>query len=642
MTHQQFTIGVIGHVDHGKTSLVKALTGIDTDRLEEEKQRGLSIVLGFAYLEAGQTTIDLIDVPGHERFIRTMIAGATGIDAILLVIAANEGIKPQTREHFTITQLLGIKQGLIVITKSDLVDKDQLYSIIKQTNEFIRDTFLHNSPVYCVSIIDGSGLTKLSNVLINMVEKTSSRMVGDNFYLPLDRVFTVSGFGTVGTGTLRNGKIKRGDEIEIMPLGVKASVRELQVHNKSVAEALPGQRVAVNLRGIKRDQLNHGHTLITPGSIQPTTSIYAMLRVLDDITRVPKRSEPVRLLFGTTEVIAKLRILEDKPIKAGVNLLIQLRTQKTVIAGTGEHFIIRTCSPIETIGGGEFLDNSESLSKISKNVLLTHLHNLERGNTVTRVREFIHAANSHGIKLTKLTERSITTKAELISILDKTDVVVIDNNIAIERTAFESLGQKVLKLLEDFHKAEPFQPGYRLEHFKLLLLADSKTAIVDHLFKELTNRNKIIIDGNYIRLSGFSLEDNISDSDRKLIDSIERIFINSGISTPTIEEVIKSDPAKKCAYQYLKDNGKLISLRDTKSKKLFIFHSVTLEDIKQKIIKEFPPPKKFTVSEIRSLLDSTRKYVLPILEYFDRNQLTIRQGDYRTVLLHPQINNIDT
>ena len=225
MTHQQVTIGVIGHVDHGKTSLVKALTGIDTDRLEEEKQRGLSIVLGFAYLEAGQTTIDLIDVPGHERFIRTMIAGATGIDAILLVIAANEGIKPQTREHFTITQLLGIKQGLIVITKSDLVDKDQLYSIIKQTNEFIRDTFLHNSPVYCVSIIDKSGLTKLSNVLLNMVEKTSSRMVGDNFYLPLDRVFTVSGFGTVGTGTLRNGKIKRGDEIEIMPLGVKASVR---------------------------------------------------------------------------------------------------------------------------------------------------------------------------------------------------------------------------------------------------------------------------------------------------------------------------------------------------------------------------------------------------------------------------------
>jgi selenocysteine-specific elongation factor SelB len=495
----QLTIGVLGHVDHGKTALVKAITGTDTDRLEEEKRRGLSIVLGFAYLEHQQGSIDFIDAPGHEDFIRTMISGATGIDAVMLVIAADEGIKPQTREHFVIAQLLGIKQGLIVINKTDLVDSDVLAATQDEITAAMRGTFLENAPVHTVSAKTGDGIDELTQALAQTIATKPRKVSSDTFYLPLDRVFTIDGMGTVGTGTLRSGIIRSADEVEIMPAATTATIREIQVHGRKVDEASPGQRVAVNLRGVKREQLQRGNVLIRPNSIQETKSLHARFRILNDLPRLPKRNELIRLLFGTTEVLAKMRVAGDDPIEPDTDLLVRFHCRDSVVVNTGEHFIARTSSPAIIFGGGEILE---------------------------------HTA------------------------IEKTDNIEVDGNA------------------------------------------------VSH---------------------------NIDEPDRDAIDSVEQSFRDGGAMTPSLEDVLGNDPDKQHAYQYLKDAGKLVALKDHSGTKFLVFHCDTIDAIKQQLSGTFPPPSQFTVSDFRQLTGSTRKYVIPMLEYFDRNRITIRHGDVRSL-----------
>ena len=508
----QLTIGVLGHVDHGKTALVRALTGTDTDRLEEEKRRGLSIVLGFAYLEHDEGSIDFIDAPGHEDFIRTMISGATGIDAVLLVIAADDGIKPQTREHFAIAQLLGIKQGLIVINKSDLVDSNSLAATRDEITEAVRGTFLEHAPILSVSARTGDGIDGLKQELLDTIASKPPKANADSFYLPLDRVFTVDGIGTVGTGTLRSGVIRCEDEAQIMPSAATATIRGIQVHSRKVTEASPGQRVAVNLRGIKREQLKRGDVLIRPDSIEQTRTLHARLQVLKDLPRLPKRNELIRLLFGTTEVLAKMRALDAgqtesgqiKPgqIKPGADVLVRFHCRDSVVVNTGEHFIARSSSPVVTFGGGEILK----------------------------------------------TETNIDVQPE-----------------QAPRTPTES-----------------------------------------H-------------------------DDNIDADQREAIDIIERVFRDGGTVTPPLDDVLDGNPVRKRAYQSLKEAGKLVALRDHSGTKLLVFHQDTIDAIKQQLLANYPPPSHFTVSDFRQMTGSTRKYVIPMLEYLDRNRITIRQGDFRSL-----------
>jgi len=493
----QLTIGVLGHVDHGKTALVKALTGTDTDRLEEEKRRGLSIVLGFAYLESDQGIVDFIDAPGHEDFIRTMISGATGIDAVLLVIAADEGIKPQTLEHFNIAQLLGITQGLIVINKSDLVDSSALAATKNEITEVVRGTFLEDAPMHTVSARIGDGIDDLAQALARTISSKSPKVSSDTFYLPLDRVFTIDGMGTVGTGTLRSGAIRSDDEVEIMPAGITATIREIQVHGRKVDVASPGQRVAVNLRGVKRDQLQRGDVLIRPNSIVETKSLLARFQVLADLPRLPKRNELIRLLFGTTEVLAKMRVVGDDPIEPDTDLLVKFHCRDSVVVSAGERFIARTSSPVFTFGGGE---------------------------------------------------------------------------------------------------------------------------ILEHAVTEKTNKTEVV--GN---------DDSIREPDREAVISVERLFKDGGAVTPSLDDVLGDDAEKKHAYQYLKDTGKLIALKDHSGAKFLVFHRDTLDAIKAQLAESYPPPDHFTVSDFRLLTGSTRKFVIPMLEYFDRNRITIRHGDFRSL-----------
>jgi len=633
MTGKQLTIGILGHVDHGKTSLVKALTGVDTDRLEEEKRRGLTIVLGFAYLNSKKGSIDLIDVPGHESFIRTMIAGATGLNGIMLIVAANEGIKPQTKEHFDIARLLGINRGLIAITKTDLVDNNQLDTVKEQVKEFVKNSFLANAPVFPVSTGNETSISALHTALLDMLENTEAGRIGDYFNLPMDRVFTIDGFGTVGTGTLRNGKIISDDEVEIMPMGFKTNVREIQVHNTKVSEALPGQRVAINLRGIKRDQMQRGDILIRPGSIKLTSNIYAKLHILNNVQKIPKRNESLRLLFGATDVIAKIKPLDNERLEAGADILVHIRIRNPIIAGTGEHFIIRSCSNMETIGGGEFLETTKSLSILPLQVLTDHLGKLEKASVKEKVIQYVNIAETMGINIISLIERTVTTRLELISIIKNTDIMLIEDSVAINRAAFDLLSNKALQLLNGHHKVAPSQIGLQIEKFRSSFSDVSNSVVVEFLLEKLSGENKIIINDGNVRLTDFNQKASLSEADRELINAIEQLFRDSGTETPSLKEATGTDAGKIRAYEYLKESGKLIPLKDSQSRKLFVFHADTIENIKQNLIKEFPPPKKFTVSEAKSLIDSTRKYVVPILEYFDRSHLTIRRGNYRSVSL---------
>jgi len=623
LTDRQLTLGVLGHVDHGKSTLVKAITGTDTDRLEEEKRRGLSIVLGFAFLECDDGIIDFIDAPGHENFIRTMISGATGIDAILLVIAADEGIKPQTREHFAIARLLGISQGLIVVNKSDLVDDSSLAVIQDEISKAMRGTFLEHAPIHAVSARSGKGIEKLKKALAGMIAGKPPRPSADNFYLPMDRVFTVEGVGTVGTGTLRSGSIRCEDEVEVMPSGLKANIREIQVHNQEVAEAVPGQRVAVNLRGVKREQLERGQVLIRPGSMQETICLHAKLQVLDDLPRLPKRNELIRLLFGTTEVFAKMRIVEDSPFESGASLFVQFRCRDAVFVSTGEHFIARTCSPVITFAGGEFLDTSEDLLQLPKEDLVSHLQKLDQADVGAKIIAHIQVAGLRGIAIPALAERATASGSQVDAALEKTNAVRLGNTFAIDRSAFDDL--------KDFHEKNPTATGLGLDIFRAKCLEWSRTEIVDHVTGHLGDTKQVEVIGNTVRLSEFNRDDNIDPSDREAIDTIEKVFRDGGATTPFLDEVLGDDPSRKRAYQYLKDSGRLIALKDHGGTKFFVFHQETIEAIKKQLAETYPPPSNFTVSDFRVLTGSTRKYVIPMLEYFDRNRITIRQGNYRSL-----------
>jgi selenocysteine-specific elongation factor len=631
LTPRQLTIGVLGHVDHGKTTLVKALTGTDTDRLEEEKRRGLSIVLGFAYLECDAGIIDFVDAPGHENFIRTMISGATGIDAVLLIVAADEGIKLQTREHFAIAQLLGIDRGIIVVNKSDLIDDHALVSVQEDIRQAMQGTFLEKAPMHVVSATNDSGIGELKQALANMIGARSARTDADTFYLPMDRVFTIDGVGTVGTGTLRSGPIRCEDEVEIMPSGLKANVREIQVHNQQATEAYPGQRVAVNLRGVKRDQLERGQVLIRPGSIQETTCLHARLRVLDDLPRLPKRNELIRLLFGTTDVLAKLRVVDDRPLEQGKPHLVQLRCREAVVVNTGEHFIARTSSPVMTFGGGEFLDTSEDLLQLPKDALVSHLRNLEQPDPHARISAHLQLAGMRGIPISRLAERATASESTVTAALENTSAIVIDDAIAMDRASFGELCDKALLTLENFHKESPTATGQSLDQLRAALLELCPTEVVEYLAKHLSDTKKIEVAGNTVCLAAFNRDDNIDPSDRSAINAIEQVFRDGGAATPFLDEVLGDDPSRKRAYQYLKDSGKLIALKDHGGTKYLVFHQETIEAIKKQLAETYPPPSNFTVSDFRVLAGSTRKYVIPMLEYFDRNRITIRHGNNRSL-----------
>ena len=625
----QLTLGVIGHVDHGKTALVKALSGIDTDRLKEEKERGLSIVLGFSYLRVPAGNIDLIDVPGHEDFIRTMISGATGIDGVLLIIAANEGVMPQTREHFQIAELLGVERGIVVISKIDLVPEDERDAVVETVRTYTAGTFLSEAPVVCASAVSSEGLDALQTELTQLLRDPVQRPGGRRFYLPVDRVFSMSGFGTVATGTLRGGTLGNDADVEILPVGGKAAIRQLQRHNEIVDCVYPGQRVAINLRHTKKEQISRGDILAPPGYLTATRRLDAELRLLGELAQPLKNGELVRLLFGTSEIMAIVKLLDKKTLAPGSTGFVQFRCRRDVATQQDEHFIIRSYSPVRTIGGGQILDPRPTRHRRFDESIAERLHTTAHGSAQELISERVSGAGLNGVTINALTEAVDLDGDAVRAMLDDGGCMVINESLIIDRVPYQKLVDSIATALEQHHADNPTERSVGVRRLQSSLPTNVDNPIFDYAIAELVAAGRVESEQGTLRIAGFDPLANLNQEERNTAADIEDAFLRGGMMPPKLEEVVGRDKAKQDMYRLLSEHGQLVVLRNQDRKNSLVFHSATLSEIRQRLHTQYPHPSEFTVSEVRTLLDSTRKFVVPLLEHFDTTGVTIRKGDVR-------------
>lgn len=626
------TAGVAGHVDHGKTSLVRALTGMETDRLREEKERGLSIVPGYAYLESERGMIDFIDVPGHEDFIRMMIAGATGIDYLLLTVAANEGIKPQTREHLHIADLLGTVKGLAVITKSDLASAGDCERVAEQIRDVTAGTFMDGCRIIETSVRDSQSIDNLKALLerqlLDPVEKNDTGQC----YLPLDRVFTMAGFGTVATGTLRNGVLSPGQEVDILPQGRRAVIRQLQVHNKAEDIAYPGQRVAVNLRNVDRSSIARGDVLASPGYLKPTRLLDVELRLPAGSDAAPRYGETIRVLFGTSEVPAKLRILGGGQAHSNSTFAAQLDCARAVVAPVGERFIARSMSPVRTIGGGRILDNAPAKHRRSDRRAVSRLSRLASGDSAEVIRERVRAAGVRGMDVTDLARSVNLPEDELARRLYEEEFVFIEARRVMSGDAFNALCEQALAEIEEFHRVNPLRKGYPLEDLRARLGGAIDELVFRFLVEHLGARDLVRTDKTLVRLRNFDPLGALDAGEKQIAGEIARVFKAGRLQPPELNEVLQGDPQRKRLYRFLAETGELVSLHNRETNRTLVFHRHSIDEMVRKLQQAYPGSAAFTVADARKLLDTSRKFTIPLLEYLDGLRVTVRIGDKRKLL----------
>ena len=605
---------------------------METDRLREEKERGLSIVPGFAFIESEGGVIDFIDVPGHEDFIRMMISGATGIDYLLLTVAANEGIKPQTQEHFNIAGLLGLDKGLVVITKSDLVTRAERDRVRDGIRDFTAGTFMAGAQITETSISDGDSINNLTMLLEQQLLNPAGRKDIGQCYLPLDRVFTMPGFGTVATGTLRNGTLSNGQEVAIMPLGRQAHIRQLQVHNKAEETAYPGQRVAVNLRNVDRTQVARGDVLASPGYLKPARLLDVELQLLKRAGPPPRFGEKIRVLFGTCDISAELRILGGGHAQPGSTCAAQLACQRDVVAPAGEHFIVRSMSPITTIGGGRILDNNPVKHRRSDQGAVTRLSRLASGNTADVIHELIQARGTRGIEMMDLSRSVNLARDELTHTLDETKVVSVDAERLLSRTIFDALCGQVLSEIERFHGANPIRKGQPLAQLRSRLEGNIDDVVFRFLIEHLGEHGFVRMDNDVIRLKDFDPLHTLDAEQKKIVEDIAGAFKSGDLKPPELNEILQGDPHRKRLYQFLTEIGELVPVHSKGLNRVLVFHRQCIDEMVRNLERAYPHSTAFTVAEMRKLVDTSRKFAIPLLEYLDSTRVTIRIGDKRKLL----------
>ena len=624
----QVTLGVIGHVDHGKTALVRALTGIETDRLREEQERGLSIVLGFSYLESSRGMIDLIDVPGHEDFIRTMISGATGIDGVVLAVAANEGVMPQTREHFDIAELLGVERGLIVLTKTDLVSADELELAVEDVRDYLSGTFLEGAPVVHTSALRGEGMEGLREALADIPVR--ARQVSDaGFHLPVDRVFGMRGFGVVVTGTLRDGILRADQAVEILPGGEPASIRGLQIHNRHVDAAFPGQRVAVNLRHRKQGALSRGDVLAAPGYLQPARRIDVEVRLLQHAGEPLRNGATVRVLFGATEEIAKVRLLGTNALDPGEAGFVQLRFRRRVVARQGERFIVRGLTPVVTLGGGSMLDVNAPRHRRFDSTVVTRLESAAAGDTVALVRASLEEAGLGSVDRETLRQKLGLTEADLETAADSVGAIEVEGGRLMDASAHGRLLDGIRSAVEQFHRQYPRRQGLAMAGIPTLLKADIDEAALQHSVLELESRGELRNDASILSQVGFDPLASLSADERRVAKEIEESFRTCGLMPPPVESVLRGDRVRTGVLRLLTDTGALVRLKTYDRSRHLVMHRDVLRDVHRRLADRFPYPAEFTVADVRNELGTTRKYIVPLMEHLDASGVTIRTGNIR-------------
>jgi selenocysteine-specific elongation factor len=646
-------VGTAGHIDHGKTALVKALTGIDTDRLEEEKRRGITIDLGFAHMDLpvskdettnGETLrLGFVDVPGHERFVRNMLAGVGGIDLVLLVIAADEAIKPQTREHFDILQLLGVQRGITVLTKSDAVDAETLGVVRLEVEEFLRGTFLDKpSPIVAVSSLTGAGLDELKRAMVVAATEVRPRDSQAIARLPIDRVFTMKGFGTVVTGTLVAGTIRREDELEVFPSGRSVRVRGAQVHGQMADAAVAGQRTALNLAGASTEDLSRGMTLAPPAMFEATRQVDVRLQLLTSAPRALKNRARVHFHSHTMESVAEVGLYEGKEpdstsaksaklgrpqIQPGQEAFARLKLPEAALLLPGDRFIIRQFSPVVTIGGGVVLDAAPMRRMPG---LADFLKVLGGGNGETILRVRIARRLQEGIAISRLVAETGWTQSFVEAQLGqavKEGRVVRIGELFLDSPALEALRLSIVSSVEDFHKKNPLVGGIAKE--QLREQSGASVEVFDAVLSMLVRGKKLEGAGELVRLPGHGVV--MKDEEAESMQMIEQAFGSAGLKVPALHEVIAGLKVDKARAQKIVT----LLLRDKvliKVSNELVFHRSALEQLRRELTAYKAKLPRIDVASFKELTGVSRKYAIPLLEYLDRERVTRRIGDAREIL----------
>ncbi|MGC2526365.1 MAG: selenocysteine-specific translation elongation factor [Candidatus Acidiferrum sp.] len=627
-------VGTAGHIDHGKSALVEALTGTHPDRLAEEKRRGITIDLGFAFLEEDGVRFGFVDVPGHERFVSNMLAGAAGIDLVLLVIAADESIKPQTREHFDICRLLGVARGVVALTKSDLVDADMLGLARLEVEEFLRGSFLERAPIVSVSSKTGTGLAELTKALHTIASELPGKDAARHFRLPIDRAFAMKGFGTVVTGTLVSGSIGAEDEVELFPGGKRLRVRGVHSGGKSVERAIAGQRTAVNLAGIDHEDVKRGMTLAAPGRFRTTRRADVRLTLLPSARKLKHRAK-VHFHAGTAETIAEILLYGENVLAPGQSALGHLRLQDDVLLLPGDRFIVRQFSPVITIGGGVVLDPLARRPTVRDSGRTGFLETLESGDREEKLgamteRAFLGLTLEEIVARTGWFENEVREAARRLTASSRIKIISSEPLILLGRKVFDDVRRKIAERVERFHKENPLSPGIAREDLRANLGKRIRAETFRAALEDLASDKKLDVQGELVKRAGAEIA--LQPEETRAKEQIEKAFAEAGLAVPSVKEVlaklsVESKRAEKLLQILLREKTLVRVSPD------LIFHRDALAQLKVQLAAfKKSRGERITVPVFKDLTGITRKYAIPLLEYLDRERVTRRAGDERVIL----------
>ena len=632
---KQIVLGTAGHIDHGKTSLIRALTGIETDRLKEEKARGITIELGFASMDlpSGQH-LGIVDVPGHEKFVKNMVAGATGIDMVAMVIAADEGVMPQTREHMEICTLLGIRYGMVVMTKKDMVDEDWLEMVTEDIRNFVKGTFLEDAPIVPVSSMTGEGLPELVKTMDDIAALIPERTSTGLFRLPVDRVFTMKGFGTVITGTVASGTIRVGDTIMIYPSMVTSKVRGLQVHNLSTETASSGMRTAINFQGLEKTAIERGEVVSVPDGMRNSHLVDARMHYLSSNKKPLKNRTRIRFHTGTCEIMGNLILLENETLDPGETAVVQIRLEAPVACVKDDRYVIRSYSPVRTIAGGEILNPFPSKHKRFKEDIVTGLKGITEQDLESTISFHCSQAGFSGLTFNDLKLMTNTADKKLntavSNLLTHKRLIQTDKETRtfIYKDVFDGLTAAATDLLRNYHDANPLREGMPKGELKSKFPQSLGVKLFNLMVNQLSTAGALVQDGDTVRLANHKVALKVDQADmrKKILDA----FVESGITPPYFKSLVVEtlgydfDQAKD-VLMLLVNEKKLVKIKED-----LYFHADALEALQKKLVDFLKANKTIDAPQFKDLAGGiARKYLIPILEYFDMKNITIRVGDTR-------------
>lgn len=631
---QNVIVGTAGHVDHGKTCLIKAISGIDTDRLKEEKKRGITIELGFANLiDTDGVHIGIIDVPGHEKFVKNMLAGIGGIDLVLLVIALDEGVMPQTVEHFEILKMLQIRQGIVVLTKSDTVDSDWADMVEEDVRELIKGSFLEQAELIRVSSYTGENIDVLRQKIVTMAKQAGKRREEKElFRLPIDRVFTMEGFGTVVTGTLIEGMCEAGEEVMVYPQERLLKIRGVQSHGQKEEKACAGQRTAINLAGIKKEELSRGEVLAYPGSLVNSTMVDATLRLFDSTQRKLKNGDRVHLSYGSAQAIGKVILLDCDVVEAGQEALVQLRFDDPICVKRNDKFIIRFYSPVETFGGGTVLNPAADKHKRGQEDVIESLKLKKTGTDMEILEQMVNEESRRFPEAEDLAAWMDLTVSEAEQMLDtlrnKKKILHLNDGSFVGKAYWEKVSELANQVLAHFHRENPIVEGMDREELKSRLaermhLKSGKKA--EALIAELEKRKVITIQGSVVSVAGFTVS--YSDEASQMMTDMENIYKKAGIEVPSTDELVGAYKDRKQARQVLSELTKKGIL--VKAGTGVLMHKEHWDRALNILREHLAANPQITLGEFRDLLGTSRKYAVMLLETYDQMKITKKTGDVR-------------